>query len=62
VNPNAEAAVVMPVGGTGHWPAPGGDPPVGTNHLELKSCHPKEWINVINPDSEAEPLIFAHIH
>ncbi len=29
INPNAEAAVANSVGSPGHWPVPGGDPPLG---------------------------------
>ena len=29
LNPNAEVAAASAVGSTGHWPVPGGDPPLG---------------------------------
>jgi len=40
VNPNSEAAVVIPVGATGHRPVPGGDPPPGTGSrpIFLNGC------------------------
>jgi ATP-dependent helicase HepA len=36
LNPNSEKATAIPLGGTGHWPVPSGDPPLGTGSaLEL---------------------------